>query len=158
MLINNKQILADFFNALKNDVIKEQKQQGRVASGKSIEEYEVQADSNQASLLGVSYVGTLETGRKPGKVPSGFTQIILKWIEDKSLFSGESEQKKKSIAFLIARSISLNGTKLFQQGGNSGIISNIITDQRLASFTDLLMTSFQNAAVNQILTQFKSAA
>lgn len=158
MLINNKQILTDFFNALKAEVIQEQERQGRVASGKSISEYEVEANNDQATLYGVNYVGTLETGRKAGKVPFGFTQIILKWMADKSLFSAESETKKKSIAYLIARKIEKEGTALHRQGGNSGIISNIITRERLKVFTDKLLVSFQNESVSQIILQFNQAA
>lgn len=154
MFVDNKKILTEFFNAVKVAIIQEQQSQGRVASGKSIDSYEIEATNDKATLFGADYTGTLETGRKAGRVPFGFTQIILKWIEDKSLFNGVKESQKKSIAYLIARKIQKEGTLLHRQGGHSGILANALNQERLNTFTNQLLDSFQNEAIREIKLQF----
>lgn len=156
-MLNNKQILTEFFEHLKEDVIKEQQAQGRVASGKSIREYEVQVNDFGGILFGASYVGTLETGRKPGKVPFGFAEIIEDWINDKGIFQNVSIAERGSIAYFIAKKIAEEGTKLHREGGASGILTGIVTQERIKSFTDKLLVSFQNDSIEQILFQFKAA-
>ncbi len=157
-MLNNKKILSEFFEEIKDEVIREQIAQGRVASGKSIKEYEVQITEAMGTLFGASYVGTLETGRKPGKVPFGFAEIIEDWINDKGLFQEKSIRERGSIAYFIARKIAKEGTALHREGGNSGILTGIVTQERISAFTDRLTDSFQNDTVNQILFAFNKAA
>lgn len=153
-MLNNQKILFDFLDAIRKEVIIEQERQNRVASGKSVDGYQVESTNVLGTFSGVSYSGTLETGRKPGKVPQGFSLIILEWMNQKSLHSAESEAKRKSIAYLIARKISREGTTLHRQGGKSGVFTNVITEERLRQFSDKLLTSFQNETINEILFQF----
>ena len=157
-MLGNKKILNDFFTVLKEEIIREQKAQGRVASGKSIEEYEVVASENEGKLLGASYSGTLETGRKPGKVPFGFAEIIEDWINDRGIFQEKSIAARGSIAYFIAKKITEEGTKLHREGGKSGIFTNVITQERIDAFTQTLLASFGEEATEQILFEFKKAA
>lgn len=154
-MLNTKELIYEFLDSIKDDIISEQKAQGRVASGNSLDGYIVVASFSGGTLWGAPYVGTLETGRGPGKIPKGLRYTIRDWIEDKGLFSGESESRKKSIAFLIARKIANEGTLLHRQGGQSGVITNAITDERLSEFTDKLLDSFMNDTVNVIQMAFK---
>ena len=56
---------------------------------------------------------TLETGRKAGKVPFGFTAILVQWSKDKGIeFAKES--KRRSFAFLLGRKIKKEGTKRYK--------------------------------------------
>jgi hypothetical protein len=154
-MLNNKELIYEFLDSIKDDIIREQEAQGRVASGNSINGYIVVASSTVGTLYGASYVGTLETGRKPGKIPKNLRFTIWDWINDKGLFARETEKKKKSIAYLIARKIANEGTLLHRQGGNSGVISDAITEERLKEFSDKLLDSFVNETVNTITLAFK---
>ena len=60
---------------------------------------------------------TLETGRKAGKVPFGFTAILVQWSKDKGIgFSTES--KRRSFAYLLGRKIAREGTERHRQPRN----------------------------------------
>ena len=60
---------------------------------------------------------TLETGRKAGKVPFGFTAILVQWSRDKGIgFSTES--KRRSFAYLLGRKIAREGTVRHRQPRN----------------------------------------
>jgi len=70
------------------------------------------------------YIRVLEDGRRPGKfVPLA---PIEKWLSDKNI---ASNIPRKSLAFLISRKIKNEGTALYKQGGNSGILSEYINLQ-----------------------------
>lgn len=60
---------------------------------------------------------TLETGRKAGKVPFGFTAILVQWSKDKGIgFSTES--RRRSFAYLLGRKIKKEGTKRYKTPRN----------------------------------------
>lgn len=76
-------------------------------------------NDNKGTLFGRQAFGVLETGRKPGKVPKGFYQIIQQWVKDK----GIQVENPKSFAYLVARKIAREGTELHRQGGRADIYS-----------------------------------
>lgn len=154
-MLNNKELIYEFLDSIKDDIIREQEAQGRTASGKSVDEYRVEANNSGGQLSGVSYVGTLETGRKAGKIPKGLRFTIREWIDNKGLFSGESNSRKNSIAYLISRKIANEGTLLYRQGGNSGVISDSVTEERIKEFEGKLLDEFANETVNSITLAFK---
>ena len=82
----------------------------------------VDIGEDSGELSGRGFFGTLETGRKKGKVPKGFAAIIEQWAKDK----GISVENPKSFAFLVARKIANEGTLLHRSGGRADIYSNEI--------------------------------
>lgn len=72
-----------------------------------------------------NYILTLETGRGPGVFPP--LNSILDWVKQRGIQPQGISQK--SLAFLIARRISREGSLLYRQGGNSGIISEVQTQE-----------------------------
>lgn len=92
------------------------------ASGKTIASLRVEITENSGILWGRKAFGTLETGRRPGRVPKGFYKIILDWIEAK----GIRVEKPKTFAYFIARKIAREGTQLYRDGGRDDIYSKEI--------------------------------
>lgn len=66
-----------------------------------------------------AYITVLEDGRKPGTFAP--PEAIERWLDDKPVLSDIS---KKSLAFLINRKMKEEGSLLYRQGGNSGILSD----------------------------------
>lgn len=73
------------------------------------------------------YFTVLETGRKPGKQPP--LDPIQKWVQAKGIATDIST---RSLAYLIARKIGKEGSLLYRQGGNSGVISDFTNDNYIA--------------------------
>lgn len=93
------------------------------------------------------YFTVLETGRKPGKRPP--IDVIEKWVKDKPITSDISP---RSLAFLIARKIGEEGSLLYRQGGNSGVISKSINEQRIKEgLIDKLNSSFRDYVINEFV-------
>lgn len=93
------------------------------------------------------YFTVLETGRKPGKRPP--IDVIEKWVKDKPITSDISP---RSLAFLIARKIGEEGSLLYRQGGNSGVISNSINEQRIKEgLIDKINSSLRDYVINEFV-------
>lgn len=92
------------------------------ASGKTISSLRVEITENSGILWGRKAFGTLETGRRPGRVPKGFYKIILDWVE----FKGIRVEKPKTFAYFVARKIANEGTQLYRDGGRDDIYSKEI--------------------------------
>lgn len=114
-----KGILGEELESLRQRIIENHIRAGQKASGKTISSLRVDVKDNQGILFGRQAFGVLETGRKPGKVPKGFYQIIQQWAKDK----GIQVENPKSFAYFVARKIAREGTELHRQGGRSDIYS-----------------------------------
>lgn len=141
LLLRDKvmELVSSELEALKQKVIENQKNSGLVASGRTIASMKVEVTEDGGVLWGRSPFGTLETGRKPGKVPAGFWKIIRQWMDDK----GIQVEKPDSFAYLVARKIAREGTQLFRNGGRSDIYSSEIkgTIERMSDKIGLLFGS-----------------
>jgi len=119
------------------------------------------ASGKMADSLGYSFDGktlrifssekfftVLETGRKPGKAPP--ISVVEKWLDDKPVaLQGIT---KRSLAYLIARKIGKQGTKLFQQGGKSGVISDYTNAAYIKeNLTDKLFQAVVQSVTNEFL-------
>jgi hypothetical protein len=126
LLLRDKvmELVASELEALKQRIIENHRNAGQVASGRTIASLKVEITENGGVLWGRSPFGTLETGRKGGKVPAGFWKIIRQWMDDK----GIQVEKPDSFAYLVARKIAKEGTQLFRNGGRSDIYSPEVKD------------------------------
>ncbi len=108
-------------------------------------------DGNRLTIFSnKKHFTVLETGRKAGKFPP--LETIEKWIEDKPVIL--QDITKKSLAYLIARKISEEGSLLYRQGGNSGVISDFINDNYVKkNLTDNLFKSTIETIINEHLRQ-----
>lgn len=126
LLLRDKvmELVASELEALKQRIIENHRNAGQVASGRTIASLKVEITEDGGVLWGRSAFGTLETGRKGGKVPAGFWKIIRQWMDDKSI----QVEKPDSFAYLVARKIAREGTQLFRNGGRSDIYSPEVKD------------------------------
>lgn len=104
---------------------------GTNASGRTSRSLEVVVDNTSGTLFGRQAFGTVETGRRAGRVPYGFTEIIYQWMQDKGVHAeryGRRSQRSAdmSMAYLIAKKIAREGSKLYRDGGRVDIYSNVL--------------------------------
>jgi hypothetical protein len=98
-----------------------------------------------------AYITVLEDGRKPGKFAP--PEVIEQWIDDKPL---GTDIPRKSLAFLINRKLKEEGSLIYQQGGNSGILSDYLNQQYVHKFLTLPLKDAVVDEVSNIL--FKRSA
>lgn len=113
---------------------------GRKASGRTSESMHTDVSENRGILFGRMAFGTLEAGRKPGKVPAGFYQIIKQWVIDKGI-SFDSLTERNSFAYLVSRKIAKEGTQLYRTGADTDVYTTEVpeTIERIKDRVGFLM-------------------
>ena len=159
-------VLTEELEALKEKIIAQHIGAGQKASGRTVASLRIEVTEEEGTLYGRSPFGTLETGRKPGKVPQGFQSIIREWMTDKGISAAPipyktdrphkytpQERGNLSLSFLIARKIRREGTRLFRKGGRDDIYSNVIPAaiERIQSrIVELLKLEVENIKLNNV--------
>lgn len=105
-------ILQEELEVLLKEIIKQHEAAGQVASKKTRDSFKVEVSENRGKLIGASYAGVLEKGRKPGKVPHDFTNILLRWMAAKGIAPTDARQAK-IMANAIKWKIIKEGTSLY---------------------------------------------
>ena len=138
-----KHIVINELEALKQRIASNIVASGQNASGRTIASLKIEERDSGARLLGRMPFGTLEAGRKSGKVPGSFIGIIGQWMRDKGIkanpipyirIPSDKWQPKYtpqqrgdiSLAGAIAYKIKKEGTKLHRSGGKADVYSNEI--------------------------------
>ena len=159
-------ILTEELEALRKKIITQHFDAGQKACGKTAASPRVEVTEDEGTLYGRSPFDTLETGRKPGKVPQSFQAIIRKWMADKGIEAAPipyktdrphkytpQERGNLSLAFLIARKIRREGTRLFRNGGRNDIYSNVIPaaiEKIQSRIAELLKLEVGNIKLNNV--------
>lgn len=137
-------MLTEVFEQAKRDIIANHERAGQVASGKTRDSLSVEVTSDTtsatATMYGRKYFAALETGSAPWKKqyrhpPRPFVETIAKWMTDKGI-NGVS-------AYLVARKIMREGSKLYRDGGRQDIFTPVMEDieQRIdAQLSSILET------------------
>lgn len=122
-------MLTEVFEQAKRDIIANHESAGQVASGKTRDSLSVEVVSDTtsatATMYGRKYFAALETGSAPWKKqykhpPRPFVETIAKWMDDKGI-DGVS-------AYLVARKIMREGSKLYRDGGRQDIFTPVMED------------------------------
>lgn len=104
------------------------------------------------------YFTVLETGRaptSPGAARGNPTlrERIREWIDNAGI-TPRGNISRDSLAFLITRKIHEEGSLLYRQGGNSGVISDFINETKIQEdLINLLTDSFRDYIINEFITK-----
>lgn len=131
MIVDVSKILKSALNDARDGIRANLLSTGTNASGRTSESLEVVVEGDVGILYGRQAFGTVETGRKGGKIPAGFRDIIYQWMQDKGVHAevaGNRSQRSAdmSMAYHIAKKIAREGSKLYRDGGRSDIYSNVL--------------------------------
>jgi len=125
--MTTQQILKEELDILKSDIIIRLQNSKQVASGETIKKFETVSNNSNGQLLGASYVGVFEKGRKPGGVPRDFIEILKRWSQAKGM-SFENEDKFNLWANAVKWKMIKEGTKLYRSGQTQDIFTTPIED------------------------------
>jgi hypothetical protein len=93
------------------------------------------------------YITVLEDGRKPGKFAP--PDVVQEWVRDKIV--PENGMTIESLAYLINKKMSEKGSLLYQQGGNSGVLSEYLNEDYIReNLTEKLRERFVEVAVETL--------
>lgn len=127
------------------------------ASGRTAASLHFEIDDNEIRLYGAKHIFALEYGRKPttGGGDGSLRERIRVWLDEKGISPQPGANgkaiSKDSLAYLIARKIHNEGTELFRQGGNSGILADVINEQTIAGISEALFYEFEAIVTSTLL-------
>jgi hypothetical protein len=133
------QILNEEMGTLRTTIINNIRATGQWASGKTAASMAVMVSGSIGELVGRRAFGTLETGRRGGRVPRNFMGIIYDWMQAKGVHAEpipyktsrphkytEQERGDRTMAYFIAKTIRRDGTRLYREGGRDDVYSRVI--------------------------------
>jgi hypothetical protein len=138
--------ISKFSNHLIELIKKEQIELGFYASGKTAESLRASTDENRLTLYGDSAFIFQEKGRGPGKFPP--PPVIMEWLENKPV-SAEGISKR-SLAYLIGRSIAEKGTLVYQ-GKRQGLSVLNVFNRNKSAFLAKMEKTEAERITNKIL-------
>jgi hypothetical protein len=152
---SDKDLILDFLEGMKKDIIATHIAKKQVASGRTILSFEAEATDDKGLLTGPKHTKALESGRGPGPGGPNFKNTIAQWIKDKGIARGRTESQINSLAFVMARKIVNEGTVLFRQGGKSGVISSNVTFERIKAFERTFADKYASKYASEIMEILK---
>ncbi len=168
--ISVSQILNEELTRLRNTIIANIRTSGEWASGKTAASMQVFANDASGELVGRRAFGTLETGRKAGRVPRNMREIIYEWMKAKGIhgepmpyvrkgphkYSSAQERGDMTMASAIAHTIRMMGTVLYRKGGRDDVYSQAIPET-VARIQQRLTVILQATVTQQIKLNLKEA-
>jgi hypothetical protein len=149
--MNLQPIIQSELEQLKAEIIFRHEQAGQVASGKTRASFEIVTSESSGELWGNSYVGVLERGRKPGKVPYNFRDILKRWATAKGIsFSSEADMNRW--AYFVAKKIREEGTLLYARGRREDIFETPINNF-IDRITNRIGSIYQSEIENTIFAK-----
>lgn len=98
-------------NKFIEDVKKRSISAGQKVTGRTLASLKViKINDNHIQIEGFDYIGTLEVGRKGGKIPYNFKQILIDWAKAKGI-TFSSDAQRNSWAWFTAKKIARQGTQ-----------------------------------------------
>ena len=130
-------------------------QYGKWATGKTWNSIEPYAEETGGILsIGLTTsepipVKALETGRKAGRIPAGFMDLIYQWSIAKGI-AFKSDKERRTFAYLTARKILREGTLQFKHGKNTDIYTSLesIYETQIIAYLDKLVGSTVKAQID----------
>ncbi len=147
---------------VKAKVAKAMADNGRNASGRSVASLLVEVSDTIGTLYGSKSFLVMEKGKKPGRVPFGFRDIIKQWIIAKGIAVTPIQSKRRdtkytpyerglnSFAGAVAYKIMKEGTKLHRDNGYNDIYTTAVREELAALGDELvLFTAGSIAEINK---------
>lgn len=107
---------------------------GRMSSGRSVASLQIEVKDSKGNLSGDKQWETMQRGRRPGKVPSNFREIIKNWVRVKGIniqprIGQSQKQAIESFSYLVTRNIMQKGTKLYRDKGYNDIYDTLLEEE-----------------------------
>lgn len=136
---------------LKSEIVGNMESKKINASGRTASSFRVEKYDHGFRLIGggegAAPLFTLEVGRPGGKVPMGFTSILVQWSRDKGI-TFATERERNTFAYFLGKKIAKEGTKRNKQKEDvySSAVKSAVEDiskQLLVSIKEQIQLNFK---------------
>lgn len=151
-------IMYKYLERLRVKLIQKYEELGLRASGKYQEQLEPEVSGSKMIMWGAKHAWFMERGRGKGFV---HRKIIENWIEVKRGLPSVFYEKKKQIAFLIARKITAEGITVPNQFNKGKVIESVVNDflgNDIYEMLEELGEIYRAQIVSEVVEIFKKVA
>ena len=146
----------EFLKNVISDIKEDQETKNIRASGASANSLKPRSTEKSGEITGFRYIGAQRFGRKPGKFPKwskeeGFKEL-KEWMEIKNIKPKEPDMPIDTLAFLIARKISREGTDIYTNKRPALAVSDIVEIRLDELKSNLLEDQIKEIKANVILS------
>lgn len=153
--------IREFGEQLVTEIKQNLRREGNFASGKTENSLKVEVREMRLTIFALWHIVTLEDGRGPstggGSGRAELKERIKEWIRMKGI-QPEQGMSVDTLAFLITRKIHREGTRLYRRGGKSGVLRNVLRDERFERFATVIAEEMALSIESDILKEFDLAA
>lgn len=126
------------------------------ASGKASRSLRHIATDDELTIIGAGHFQWIEVGRRGGRTPKNFTDIIVKWMKDKGIKPrANTEQAYRTAAFFIARKIKQQGTLLYRTKTARDVFTSVINEESVNKLIESIATIKTSDIRSDIIRQFQ---
>ncbi|WP_129714659.1 hypothetical protein [Pedobacter sp. SYP-B3415] len=134
----DSELIREFFERLADNIRNESIAQGRVATGRTIDSIQTLITTSiGAQLRADANIIRTEYGTSPKEAQeqsySSLVDALIEWMAAKGL---------RLNPYALAHSLRKRGSRLYQQGGQSGVLSNFIREDNINDFSEKLATKY----------------
>lgn len=112
--------------------------QGIDSSGNLSASLEYEVDGDHVKILADDYFEYAEVGRRAGKVPYKFTDILEKWVKDKGVIRPASFRSDRAFASAIAYKIKNYGSSRYRGDRPKVDLVGPVLDKELPVLNDIV--------------------
>ncbi|TDO68835.1 hypothetical protein EV143_11819 [Flavobacterium chryseum] len=155
----NEAIYSKYLEALRVKLIAKYDELGLRASGDYADALEPEVTPTKMIMWGAFHSEFMERGRSSGKFPP--INVIEEWIETKKNLPPIFREKKKQMAFLIARKIANEGIQVPNEHNKGKVVSAVVDDflaNDINEMLDELGEVYQKRIEIDVLEIFKEVA
>lgn len=126
--------------------------QDRNASGRAARE--LREDVTASELKVIDAAGYTQWGWEYGRGPGKFPPLskLVEWVKIRGLAEAGRE---RSLAYLIGRKMAREGSALFRAGGQSGVITGVINQERIDTVAESFATKYFNEIKSEVVKELK---
>lgn len=147
-----KDILENEGSDLIIDLIAEYDRLGLRASGQWARSLRKEVSNTRLAIFGLNYTQQMQNGRAPtsGGGDGSVRAKILEWVRIKGIQPTDPKTTLEQLAFLITRKIHREGIKVPNQYNAGGVVSNVITEERIKRIVDKIRFAEAEAVTTEI--------
>jgi hypothetical protein len=167
---DNRDILKQFGSTIVSDIIDRYVSTGKKATGKFGQKLRFDADDRRLVVIdGAGHSTWLDSGRAPGGgIGKSMIEGIQEWVSARGIQAKpytrkdgtiqSPEKAQSSLVWAIAQAIRKKGTVEYRSGGNVGVISGAITEQRINALTDVFSDRYATRVLSDLKLQLTDNA
>lgn len=145
--MDTQSVIDEALTRLRDEIIRNSTLAGQKATGRTYAKIQkANVTDVHGELVGPKHISILEDGRRPGKVPYNFEEILKEWAEAKGLHFDSY--------YAIAKKIREEGTALYRSGGRRDIFEPAIENFK-TWISEKLVALYKAEFINELRTTLK---